>query len=117
MITVYHEIRPESYLLFLTPGAPAGREYALAYCLRRACRSGKTAVWVDCELVAALSTEARRTLWNYHSKLHKRHQKLIVVHASDEVRKDLLNWELAPSLCFATDLFDPARQSGPWKMG
>lgn len=112
MTTVYHELLPESYLLLLTPGFPVDPELCLDYSLRCAYRSGKNAVWVDCELVSNLSTEAARTLWDYHHMLQQQHKQLVVVHASDEIKQDLLNWQLAPSLCFAPTLIDAAWQSG-----
>ncbi|MBF9236524.1 hypothetical protein I2I05_03860 [Hymenobacter sp. BT683] len=112
MTTVYHELLPDSYLLLLTPGKPADPEYALDYSLRCACRSGRPAVWVDCELVDALSTEAARTLLDYHDKLLAQHKQLVVVHASDEVKQRLLNWRYSPGICFAPTLFDAAWQSG-----
>lgn len=112
MNTVFHELLPESYLLLLTPGSPSGPEFALDFSLKCACRSGKTAVWVDCELVLALSPEAARTLCDYYHKLQDEHKQLVVVHASDEVKQALLNWHLDPDLCFAPTLIDAAWQSG-----
>ncbi|GAB3295051.1 hypothetical protein GCM10027511_08530 [Hymenobacter humi] len=112
MTTVYHELLPESYLLLLTPGAPAEPEYALDYSLKCACSSGKTAVWVDCELVEALSAENARTLLDYHHRLEGEHKKLVVVHASEEIQQELLHWRLVPGLCFVPTLFDAAWQSG-----
>ena len=41
MTSVYHELRPDSYLLLLTPGAPTSPERALDYSLTCASRSGK----------------------------------------------------------------------------
>lgn len=112
MTTVYHELLPQSYLLLLTPGAPKAPEYALDYSLRCASRSGKAAVWVDCELVEALSDEAVRILWDYHYRFQEQHVELVMVHASDEVKHELLNWQLGPSLCFVPTLFDAAWQTG-----
>ena len=112
MTTVYHEMLPESYLLLLTPGVPNAPEYALDFSLKCACRSGKAAVWVDCELVDAISTEAARTLWDYHRRLQQEHKQLVVVHASDEIKQGLLNWRLGFGICFAPTLIDAAWQSG-----
>lgn len=112
MTTVYHESLPESYLLLLTPGNSADPELALDHSLKCACRSGKAAVWVDCELVDGLSAEAIGILWRYHYQLQEQHMKLVMVHASDEVKQELLNWQLGPSLCFAPTLFDAAWQTG-----
>lgn len=112
MTTVFHELLPESYLLLLTPGKPTGPEFALDFSLKCACRSGKTVVWVDCELVPALSAEAARTLCDYHHKLQEEHKLLVVIHACDKVKQELLNWRLDPDLCFAPTLIDAAWQSG-----
>lgn len=112
MTTVYHELLPESYLLLLTPGPPDTREYALDNSLKSACRSGKPAVWVDCELVQDLSAEAARTLWDYHHLLQGQHKKLVVVHASEAIKQELLSWRISPGICFASTLFEAAWQSG-----
>jgi hypothetical protein len=113
MTTVYHELLPESYLLLLTPGSPEALEYALEDSLKCACRSGKAAVWVDCEFLGnSLSKEAARTLWDYHHMLQGQHKKMVVVHASEEVKQTLLSWRLSPSICFAQTLIDAAWQSG-----
>ncbi|WP_157781177.1 hypothetical protein [Hymenobacter sedentarius] len=112
MTTVYHELLPESYLLLLTPGPPKDPESALDFSLGCAYRSGKPAVWVDCELVNALSTESTRALWSYHRKLQEEHKQLVVVHASDELKQNLLHWQTGPNLCFAPTLIDAAWHSG-----
>ena len=108
MTTVYHESLPESYLLLLIPKASHEYGKSLKQGLRLASRSGKAAVWVDCELVQALSDEAVRVLWKYHHRLEELRIKLVVVHASEAVRQGLLNWELGPAMCFAPTLFDAA---------
>lgn len=112
MTTVYQETLPESYLLLLTPGPATAPEEALEQGLRSACHSGKAAVWIDCELVHGLSAEAIGMLWDYHYRLEEQNMKLVVVHASEEVRQELLNSRLGPSLCFAPTLLDAAWQSG-----
>jgi hypothetical protein len=111
MTTVYHELLPQSYLLLLTPGSPKAPEYALDYSLRCASRSGKAAVWVDCELIEDLSDEAVRILWDYHYRLQEQHMELVMVHASEEVKHELLNWQMGPGLCFVPTLFDAAWQT------
>ncbi len=111
MATVYHELLPQSYLLLLVPGKPDTSEYALDYSLKCACRSGKSAVWVDCELLGhSLSKEEARTLWDYHHMLQGQRRKMVVVHASDAVKATLLKWRLTPSICFAPTLLDAAWQ-------
>ena len=113
MTIVYQETLPDSYLLLLTPGpAATAPEDALEQGLRSAYRSGKAAVWVDCELVHDLSSEAVRMLWDYHYRLQEQNIKLVVVHACDEVKKELLNSRLELSLCFVPTLMDAAWQSG-----
>ena len=112
MTIVYQETLPESYLLLLTPGPVAAPEDALEQGLRSACRSGKAAVWVDCELVHDLSNEAVCMLWDYHYRLQEQNMMLVVVHACDEVKKELLNPRLELSLCFVPTLMDAAWQSG-----
>ena len=112
MTIVYQETLPESYLLLLTPGPAAAPEDALEQGLRSACHSGKAAVWVDCELVHDLSTEAVRILWEYHYRLQERNMKLVVVHACDEVKEELLSSQPGRSLCFVPTLMDAAWQTG-----
>ena len=112
MTIVYQETLPESYLLLLTPGPAAAPEDALEQGLCTAFLSGKVAVWVDCELVHDLSNEAVRILWDYHYRLPAQNMKLVVVHACDEVKEELLNSPMGLSLCFAPTLMDAAWQSG-----
>ena len=112
MTTVLQESLPESYLLLLTPGPASAPELALAQGLHSASHSGKAAVWIDCELVHDLSAEAVRMLWDYHFRLQEQNVKLVVVHASDEVKQGLLNWQLGSGLCFVPTLFDAAWQTG-----
>ena len=112
MTTVYHELLPHSYLLLLTPEPTANPRLALAHHLRRACRSGKPAVWVDCELVPTLTAAAARTLCACHARLQKHHMKLVVVHASDDVADALRQCQHADGLCFAPTLFAAAWHTG-----
>src|SRR5919112_4285403 len=112
MTTVYHEQLAESYLLLLTPGKPVEPEHALDYSLSCACQSGKPAVWVDCELVMTLSDQAARTLVAYHHKLQAQHQEMVLVHASEKIKEELLNRRQLPGLCFVPSLIEAAWQSG-----
>lgn len=113
MNTVLQESLPESYLLLLTPGSGTRlNEQALEQGLNSACHSGKPAVWIDCELVHDLSNEAVRVLWDYHYRLQEQNKKLVVVHACDEVKQELLGSQLGLSLCFVSTLMDAAWQSG-----
>lgn len=112
MTTVFQESLPESYLLLLTPGPAATPEDALEHGLLNACRSGKAAVWIDCELVHGLSAEAVRMVWEYNFRLQEQNMKLVVVHASDEVKQVLLDRRPGAKLCFVPTLFDAAWQTG-----
>jgi anti-anti-sigma regulatory factor len=111
MTTVYQETLPESYLLLLTPGPATTSEAPLQYGLDCASHSGKPAVWVDCELVHDLSAEAVQILWYYHQLLREQNMKLVVVHACDAVKEELLSLHQGSSLCFAPTLLDAAWQS------
>lgn len=112
MTAVLQELLPESYLLLLTPGPVMAPELALAQGLHSASRSGRAAVWIDCELVHDLSVEAVRMLWDYHFRLQEQNIQLVVVHASDVVKQELIDWQPEPSLCFVPTLFDAAWQTG-----
>ena len=114
MTTVYHEVLPCSYLLLLLPGPffDDDTEHALQQGLQCASRSGKAAVWVDCELVAGFSPVALRTLENYHRQLQAQCIKLVLVHASDELKQAFVDTGASSDLCFAIDLCDAAWQSG-----
>ena len=94
MTTIYHELLPESYQLLLTPEAsnePArALAQALEYSLGCAYRSGKPAVWINCEGMRALPIEAVRVLSDYQQKLEKQHVQLVLVHAPEEVQQNLL---------------------------
>jgi anti-anti-sigma regulatory factor len=114
MTTVYHEVLPSSYLLLLLPGPPQDddTEPALQQGLRSASCSGKAAVWVDCELMSRFSPAAVRTLWEHHCQLQAQGVKLVLVHASEEVKQAMEELGAYPDLCFANDLCDAAWQSG-----
>ncbi|SNR54170.1 STAS domain-containing protein [Hymenobacter mucosus] len=80
---VYREILPQSYLLILTDtdptdaGAPAA---SLAYALRRASRSGKSSIWVDCSHLRRLPLSALRVLLRYYRRLQQRNVSLVLCH-------------------------------------
>ena len=113
MTTVYHELLPKSYLLLLAPGPAGEPELALAHSLRCACRSGKPAVWVDCEQVHDLSRAAVAVLCHYQLQLRERHMRLVLVHASEEVQRRLQRQGLGSALRFAPTIAAAALQSGP----
>ena len=77
---VYHELLPQAYVLGLAP-SPA-LEGALAQQLRRAERSGKAAVWVDCRLLTSLSAGAVRLLHACHHRLRQRQAQLVLCRVS-----------------------------------
>ncbi|MCR5888651.1 hypothetical protein LRS06_12920 [Hymenobacter sp. J193] len=87
---VYREILPESYLLILADEVPASpREEALDWALRRAARSGKSSVWIDCSHLTHLPPDAAELLTFYYHKLHKHGMSLVLCHLSGEVRAEL----------------------------
>ena len=102
---------PESYLVLLMPSHAYDTHWALEQGLYCGSHSGKRAVWVDCGLVNDLPDEAVQTLWDYHYQLQEQHMKLVVVHACEDVKRELLDWKLGPSMCFAHNMFDAAWQS------
>lgn len=81
---VYHELLPEAYLLVLAanPTPNPAAEAELAEQLRRAARSGKPAVWVDCRLLPRLSRPAARLLWACHYRLRRRQARLVLCRVS-----------------------------------
>lgn len=111
MTTVFHELLPESYLLRLLPGPANEPERALKHTLRRACRSGKPAVWVDCEQVADLPQEALDLLSSCHRQLRQQRMQLVLVHASEALRQHLLRQQRGSGLCFVPSIGEAVRQS------
>lgn len=111
MHVIYHELLPESYLLILAPGPQGEPESVLASWLRRAQRSGKPAVWVDCSMLESLSTEAVRLLWNSHFQLQEKHAQLVLVHVPERVKRELLGKGLGPAPCMVPTLLDAAQQA------
>jgi hypothetical protein len=107
------EARPHSYLLTLLP-TEAGA-YPLAAALRRALRSTRCSVWVDCRHVSALSAEALLLLRRCASRLWQHGGHLILYHLPEAARASLTtadaNQPLAASLLDATQygLAWPAR--------
>ena len=112
MTTICHELLPDSYLLRLIPGPTPDPELVLAHSLRCACRSGKPAVWVDCELVQDLPTAAMSMLCDYHQRLQQHHMQLVLAHASEQMKQHLLTQNPGPALRFAPTITEAALQSG-----
>lgn len=111
MTTVFHEVLPDSYLIILAPGPAGPAEEALAYRLGCAGRSGKPEVWVDCSMLAELSGEAARLLWDAHYQLQERFARLVLVHVAEPVKKVLLAQHLGPTPRIVPTLLDAARQA------
>lgn len=111
MHVVYHELLPESYLLILAPGRPGEPESVLARWLRRALRSGRASVWVDCGMLNSLSAGDARLLWRAHFQLQKQHAQLVLVHVPERVKRELLEQERGPAPCMVPTLLDAARQA------
>ena len=107
---VYREILPESYLLILADDVPATftQEDALDYALRRAARSGKSSVWVDCSHLQHLPADAADLLAYYHDKLAEHGMSLVLCHLNDTVRKELQALQHSP-LPVVSTLLDAER--------
>ncbi|WP_157547461.1 STAS domain-containing protein [Hymenobacter sp. DG25A] len=88
---VYREILPESYLLILANDVPETQQdaNALDWALRRAARSGKSSVWVDCSHLDHLPPNAAELLTFYYHKLHKHGMNLVLCHVSSPVQQEL----------------------------
>ena len=108
MLNVFHELLPESYLIILAPGPDGDSEAALAYRLRRAVRSGKKEVWVDCSLVSTISEEVAGLIWAAHHALQEQFARLVLVHLSDQALQQLLARELGPRPRIVATLLDAA---------
>lgn len=95
---VYREILPDSYLLILANDVPEAAEddNALDWALRRAARSGKSSVWVDCSHLDHLPPNAAELLTFYYQKLHAHGMSLLLCHVNPNVQRELES--LVPSL-------------------
>ncbi|UYZ58971.1 STAS domain-containing protein [Hymenobacter latericus] len=88
---VYREILPESYLLILADDIPTtvDDEDALDRALRRASRSGKSSVWVDCSHLHHLPPDTAELLGYYYQRLARHGMSLVLCHLNAEVRAEL----------------------------
>ena len=86
---IFHELFPTSYLLALAPSSSPRSEAELAAHLALACRSGKSAVWVDCRLLDTLTTTAAWLLWSCQQRLQRRHARLVLCRVSAAVEQTL----------------------------
>lgn len=114
MVIVYHELLPQAYVLGLAPGPSTTFELALAQQLRRAERSGKTAVWVDCRLLTTLSAGAVRLLHTCHHRLQRRRAQLVLCRVSGALASVLR--QASADLCLAPTFDEAAAQQcdGPF---
>jgi hypothetical protein len=83
----YVEARPSSYLLTLH--ATEAGAYPLAAALRRAMRSTRRSVWVDCRHVSMLSAEVLLLLRKCAGRLWRHGGHLILYHLPDAARASL----------------------------
>ncbi|AYA38512.1 STAS domain-containing protein [Hymenobacter oligotrophus] len=95
---VYREILPESYLLILADDIPANvdDEDALDRALRRASRSGKSSVWVDCSHLHHLPADAAELLGYYYQRLSRHGMSLVLCHLNADVRAELESLTATP---------------------
>lgn len=99
---VYREVLPNSYLLILTDGetpaaAAAAPETPLLQALRRASRSGKNSIWIDCSHLQQLSSASMRVLLRFYRRLKQRQVSLVLCHLEGAVRQQLAS--LPSSAC------------------
>ena len=86
---VYRELLPDSYLLILTSSSETTDDAHLAYALRRACRSGKHSVWIDCSQLHNLPSSTLRVLLRYYQRLRRRQIPLVLCHLGEAARHGL----------------------------
>ncbi|UOQ78727.1 STAS domain-containing protein [Hymenobacter sp. 5516J-16] len=84
---VYREILPESYLLILTDDSQPTARAQLSYALRRAIRSGKPSIWIDCSHLRNLSFSTLRLLVRYYQRLRERQIPLVLCHLGDSAHQ------------------------------
>lgn len=78
---VYREILPYSYLIILVETTPAASDAKLLRdALRRASRSGKQQVWLDCSGLSVLPLDMVAVLTRYAAWLRRHHTSLVVCH-------------------------------------
>ncbi|MCA8832049.1 STAS domain-containing protein [Hymenobacter pini] len=94
---VYREILPNSYLLILTDNNAPATVAQLSYALRRASRSGKPSIWVDCSQLHRLPFAALRVLARYYRRLRQRQIPLVLCHLGDDAHQ--LMAKLPTALC------------------
>ncbi len=108
----YVEARPHSYLLTLH--ATETGAYPLAAALRRALRSTRRSVWVDCRHVSALSADALLLLRQCASRLWHHGGHVIMCHLPETARVGLLPDASQP---LAASVLDAAQYGLDWPTG
>lgn len=104
---IYREILPNSYLLILVETKARLTDVGLLRdALRRAGRSGKDSVWIDCSGVSVLKPSLLSVLMCYAEWLHRRHIDLIVCHPPTTFTGASLEQACAGSLLVANSLLD-----------
>ena len=104
---VYREILPNSYLLILVESPNSLTDVGLLRdALRRAGRSGKSSVWIDCSGIPTLKPSLLGVLTYYAEWLHRRHIDLIVCHPPATLTGASLEEVCAGSLLVANTLLD-----------
>ncbi|WP_382314309.1 hypothetical protein [Hymenobacter bucti] len=111
----YVEARSSSYLLTLH--ATETGAYPLAAALRRALRSARCSVWVDCRHVSMLSAEVLGLLRQCASRLWRHGGHLILCHLPEATRASLsaeAHQAAAASEPLAASLLDATQYGLAW---
>lgn len=104
---IYREILPNSYLLILVETAAMPTDASLLRdALRRAGRSGKDSVWIDCSDVRRLDPALLSVLGCYGAWLLRRHIPLILCHPPTTLTADTLQTAHAESVVVVNTLLD-----------
>jgi len=104
---VYREILPNSYLLILVDTSSRLTDVSLLRdALRRAGRSGKDSVWIDCSGLPMLKPTLVAILTHYAEWLRRRHMELIVCHPPATLTGASLEETCAGELLVANTLLD-----------
>lgn len=105
----YVESLPHTYLLTLHLSEMGS--CSLAAALRRALRSTRRSVWIDCRHVPGLSADVLRRLRRCASQLWRHGGYLMLCHLPDATRADLVTDASQP---LAASLLDAAQYGLAW---
>ncbi len=86
---IYQELLPESYLLILADDPDPTDVARLSYALRRASRSGRPSIWVDCSQLPQLPLASLRVLLRFYQRLRPRHIPLVLCHLDGQAHQRL----------------------------